>query len=127
MAKIGAKGKAKAGPKGGAKRHISKVKRSNQKQNKLVKAGKARPNSKPRFVPNLKKKVGEGDGRDLKEEQVAWAKKKEEDHEEALQQLADDMDTKDAAFIGSMMGGKGRKRRWRSRVARKMRRMRKVG
>ena len=111
MAKIGAKGKAKAGPKGGAKRHISKVKRSNQKQNKLVKAGKARPNSKPRFVPNLKKKVGEGDGRDLKEEQVAWAKKKEEDHEEALQQLADDMDTKDAAFIGSMMGGKGRKRK----------------
>ena len=106
-----AKGRAKAGPKGGAKRHISKVKRSNQKQNKLVKAGKARPNSKPRFVPNQKRRMGEGEGRDLKEEQVAWARKKEEDHEEALQQLADDMDTNDAAFIGSVMGGKGRKRK----------------
>ena len=104
------KGKAKSGPKGGAKRHISKVKRSNQRQNKLVKQGKARPNSKPRYVANQRKTEKQGNGeRNIKEEQVVWAKKKEEDHEEALQQLADSVSGKDAAFLNSVMGGKKRK------------------
>ena len=104
------KGKAKSGPKGGAKRHISKVKRSNQRQNKLVKQGKARPNSKPKYVANQRKGEKQGKGeRDLKEEQVQWAKKKEEDHEEALQQLADSVSGKDAAFLNSVLAGKKRK------------------
>merc|ERR1711874_506244 len=105
------KGKAKSGPKGGAKRHISKVKRSNQRQNKLVKQGKARPNSKPKYVANQRKgeKQGGKGERDIKEEQVQWAKKKEEDHEEALQQLADSVSGKDAAFLNSVMAGKKRK------------------
>jgi hypothetical protein len=48
----------KAGPKGGAKRHISHIKRSNQKRNKLVKQGKAKPlNSTPRYIPNQAKKA----------------------------------------------------------------------
>merc|ERR1712032_691702 len=47
--------------------------------------------------------------RDIKEEQVQWAKKKEEDHEEALQQLADSVSGKDAAFLSSAMAGKKRK------------------
>ena len=105
-----AKGK-REGPKGGAKRHISKVKRSNQKQNKLVKAGKARPNSKPRYVAN-KKKEGkkEGGERNLKEEQEQWLKRKEEDHEEALDELAAEITGKDAAFIIDLKGKKSKKR-----------------
>ena len=48
----------KTGPKGGAKRHISNIKRSNQKRNKLVKQGKAKPlNSTPRYIPNQAKKA----------------------------------------------------------------------
>jgi hypothetical protein len=53
------RGKAKkSGPKGGAKRHISNIKRSNQKRNKLVKQGKAKPlNSTPRYIPNQAKRA----------------------------------------------------------------------
>jgi hypothetical protein len=48
----------KAAPKGGAKRHISHIKRTNQKRNKLVKQGKAKPlNSTPRYIPNQAKKA----------------------------------------------------------------------
>ena len=104
------KGKAKSGPKGGAKRHISKVKRSNQRQNKLVKQGKARPNSKPRYVANQRKGEKQANGeRDIREEQLQWAKKKDEDHEEALQQLADSVSVKDAAFLNIVMARKERK------------------
>ena len=54
---MGTKG-VKKGPKGGAKRHISKVKRANQKMNKLVKKGKAKPKgSQPRYIPNGSKKT----------------------------------------------------------------------
>ena len=104
-----AKGK-REGPKGGAKRHISKVKRSNQKQNKLVKAGKARPNSKPRYVANKKEGKKEGGERNLKEEQEQWLKRKEEDHEEALDELAAEITGKDAAFIIDLKGKKSKKR-----------------
>ena len=53
--------KGKKGPKGGAKRHISKVKRSNQKMNKMVKAGKAKPKSQPRYIPKSKKAEKKGE------------------------------------------------------------------
>lgn len=104
-----AKGK-RLGPKGGAKRKISNIKRSNQKQNKLVKAGKARPNSKPRYVANQRKEKADHGDRDMKEEQKQWLKRKEEDHDEALQELADTMSSKDASFIGKVLGKSGKKR-----------------
>ena len=48
----------KAAMKGGAKRHISHIKRTNQKRNKLVKQGKAKPlNSTPRYIPNQARKA----------------------------------------------------------------------
>ena len=112
MVKAKGGGKSPKGPKGGSKRSISKVKRSNQKQNKLVKQGKARPNSKPKFISNQRKeKSGLGPGRDQKEEQEQWMKKKEQDHDEALQELADEITGKDAAFIIDVKGKKGKKRR----------------
>jgi len=111
---MGTKGKGvKKGPKGGAKRHISKIKRSNQRQNKLIKHGKAKPNSRPRYVPNAKKSTNIG-----KEEKDAWltpelrqqwAKGQEEDAEAALDQLAEEITGKEAEYLKSIAGGLKRK------------------
>ena len=43
--------------KSGSKRKISQVKRSNIKRHKLVKQGKAKPNSQPRYIANQSRKA----------------------------------------------------------------------
>eukprot|EP00092_Neocalanus_flemingeri_P109090 GFUD01140168.1.p1 GENE.GFUD01140168.1~~GFUD01140168.1.p1 ORF type:complete len:182 (+),score=79.57 GFUD01140168.1:39-584(+) len=104
----GKKGGGNGGSKGGAKRHVSKIKRSNQRQNKLVKTGKAKPNSKPRYIPNAKKAVkgekGEKEAWLTPELRDKWAKDQEEDADAALDQLAEEIAGKSAA------GGKKRVR-----------------
>jgi len=93
----------KSGAKGGAKRQISKIKRSNQRQNKLVKHGKAKPNSKPRYVPNAKK-AGKADAETWLTPEVRekWAKSQEDDADAALDQLAEEISGQDAAYIKSL-------------------------
>ena len=46
------------GPKGksGSKKPISRIKRNNHKMHKMVKQGKMKPKSQPRYVPNSGKK-----------------------------------------------------------------------
>jgi len=100
---MGTKGK-KGGPKGGAKRHISKIKRSNQRQNKLVKHGKAKPNSRPHYIPNAKKKESQSDNWVTPELRHKWKKDQEEEADAALEQLAEEMSGKDAAYLKSVMG-----------------------
>jgi len=96
-------------------RSISKVKRSNQKRNKLVKHGKAKPNSTPRYIPNKKKEERGRNDRVKKPEQLEEEKKqkehqKKEDDDEAYEELADSVSAEDAAFIVQTMG-KGQKRK----------------
>ena len=43
-------GRKNVGKKGGGKRQISNIKKNNLKRHKLVKAGKLKPKSSPRFV-----------------------------------------------------------------------------
>jgi len=101
---MGVKGGKKSGAKGGAKRHISKIKRSNQRQNKLVKHGKAKPKSKPRYVPNAKKSGNKAEAEAWLTPEVRekWAKSQEDDADAALDQLAEEISGKDAAYIKSM-------------------------
>jgi len=109
---MGTKG-GKSGPKGGAKRHISKIKRSNQRQNKLVKHGKAKPNSKPRYVPNAKKsgkgEQGEKEAWLTPELREKWAKGQEDDADAALDQLAEEITENEAEYLKSISKGMKRK------------------
>lgn len=107
MGTKGGNGKSGSGAKkkGGAKRKISNIKRSNQRQNKLVKSGKAKPNSKPRYVPNAKKaEKSEKDAWLTPEVREKWAKGQEEDADAALDQLAEEITGKEAAYLQSVSG-----------------------
>jgi len=107
------KGKSGGKPKGGAKRHISKVKRSNQRQNKLAKHGKAKPNSRPRYIPNAKKNdksdKGEKEAWLTPELREKWAKSQEDDADAALDQLAEEITGKEAEYLKNIGGGLKRK------------------
>ena len=59
-AKMKIKPSLKKKVKGGRK--ISQVKRSNIKRNKLVKQGKAKPNSQPKYIPNQGKNKKQAGG-----------------------------------------------------------------
>jgi len=100
----------KKGPRGGPKKPISKVKRANQKMNKLVKAGKAKPKSKPRYVPNQKKgSQGEKEAWLTPELRKKWAKSQEEDRDAALDQLAESIQGNEVEFLKNLHGGVKRK------------------
>jgi len=107
------KGKSGGKPKGGAKRHISKVKRSNQRQNKLAKSGKAKPNSRPRYIPNAKKgeksEKGEKEAWLTPELRDQWAKSQEDDADAALDQLAEEITGKEAEYLKNVGSGLKRK------------------
>ena len=98
---MGTKG-VKKGPKGGAKRHISKVKRANQKMNKLVKKGKAKPKgSQPRYIPNGSKKTDnkEKEAWLTPEVRKKWQDDLEKDRDEALDELAAEITGKDLQYL----------------------------
>ena len=73
--------------KGGKTRHISNVKKSNIAKNKLVKAGKLKPKSKPRFLEGGQFKDRKNSkGEVLTAEQL---QSREEYHEEKKKQEAE--------------------------------------
>ena len=101
---------SKKGSKGGPKKPVSKVKRANQKMNKLVKAGKAKPKSKPRYIPNQKKvSQTEKEAWLTPELRQKWQKSQEEDREAALDQLAETISGQDLAYLQNIHGGVKRK------------------
>ena len=101
---------APKGKKGGTKKPVSKVKRANQKMNKLVKAGKAKPKSKPRYVPNQKKSSqGEKESWLTPELRKKWQESQEEDREAALDQLAEEISGKEADYLTNLHGSVKRK------------------
>ena len=92
---MGKKGKTKG-------RTISKVKKSNIKQNKLVKAGKAKPRSKPHFVEggqyrNKNKQGALTPDQLLKRQEYEDEKKKAE--KEMYSQMAGMMDPEDLEYL----------------------------
>ena len=101
---------SKKGSKGGTKKPVSKVKRANQKMNKLVKAGKAKPKSKPRYIPNQKKGTkGEKEAWLTPELREKWARGQEEDREAALEQLAETISGNDVEYLKNLHGNLKRK------------------
>jgi len=99
------KAPAKKASKGGRK--ISQVKKSNIKRNKMVKQGKAKPNSQPRYIPNQSKK--NKDNLDQPQQpQLTTAEQKEKAAEtdklrdEALDELAEDLPQEERDFINRM-------------------------
>ena len=78
--------------------------------NKLVKAGKAKPKSKPRYVPNQKKSSqGEKESWLTPELRKKWQDSQEEDREAALDQLAEEISGKEADYLANLHGGVKRK------------------
>jgi len=98
-----AKGAVKKGPKGGAKRKISQAKRSNIKRHKLVKQGKAKPRSQPRYIPNQSQR-----SRGEKQPQLTTAQQKERaaetdrERDKAIEELAEDLPEEEREYIERM-------------------------
>jgi len=90
-------------PTGGSKRKISQVKRSNIKRNKLVKAGKAKPQGKPRYIPGQKNKEDKEPAEKRPQlstaQQQAKQAENDEEREAGLQELADQLLQEDKEFI----------------------------
>ena len=95
----------KGGSKGGSKnRSISNVKKSNIRKNKLVRAGKLKPKSKPKFVEGgqfTKKAKGQekltADQLESRQEYEDEKKKREEDMYKEM--VEDMMDPEDVAYL----------------------------
>ena len=91
--------------KGGSKnRHISNVKKSNIKKNKLVKAGKLKPKSKPRFVEGGKFQKNNRGQNVLTEDQLQRRQeyddeKKKRESEMYQEMVSDMMDPEDVEYL----------------------------
>ena len=102
----------KGSSNGGAKRKISKVKRSNQKMNKMVKQGKVKPKTKPMYLPpssrqpNKSEKGAEWLTPEVKKK---WRDDLEQDRDKALDQLAEQVSGTDLEFLKKMNVGVKRK------------------
>jgi hypothetical protein len=94
--------KGKGGAKGGSKKPISRVKRQNHKMHKMVKQGKAKPKSTPRYVPNSasnKKAKGEKEEWLTPEVRKKWQDDIEKDREDALDELAEQITGSDLSYL----------------------------
>ena len=83
-------------------RKISKVKKSNIKRNKLVRAGKLKPNSKPGFVQGGQfqgKKNKEKLSQDDLERRKEYEEEKKKREAEMFMELQDMMDPEDLAYL----------------------------
>lgn len=92
-------------PTGGSKRKISQVKRSNIKRNKLVKAGKAKPQGKPRYIPGEKNKDKDPAEKQVHlttEQQQANMAENDKERDAALQEMADMLPAEDKEMIRRM-------------------------
>jgi len=92
--------------KSGSKRKISQVKRSNIKRHKLVKQGKAKPNSQPRYIANQSRKAKNAENgkqnQMTPEQEKALAAENEQDRDAAMQELADELPEEEKEFLQRM-------------------------
>ena len=105
--------KGKGGAKGGSKKPISRVKRQNHKMHKMVKQGKAKPKSTPRYVPNSasNKKANKGEKEEWLTPEVRkkWQDDIEKDREDALDELAEQITGSDLSYLKKINPGEKRK------------------
>ena len=93
----------KSGSKGGSKKSISRVKKSNIKRDKDVKAGKLKPKSKPKFIKGgqfqKKNKFNKLNDAQMAERRAEYEDERKKQEKEMYLQMVDMMDPEDLAYL----------------------------
>ena len=93
----------KSGSKGGSKKSISRVKKSNIKRDKDVKAGKLKPKSKPKFIKGgqfqKKNKFNKLNDAQMAERRQEYEDERKKQEKEMYLQMVDMMDPEDLAYL----------------------------
>ena len=96
-------GKKSGSKGGGSKKSISRVKKSNIKRDKEVKAGKLKPKSKPKFVKGgqfqKKNKFSKENDAQMVERRAAYEEERKKQETEMYLQMVDMMDPEDLAYL----------------------------
>ena len=93
----------KSGSKSGSKKSISRVKKSNIKRDKDVKAGKLKPKSKPKFIKGgqfqKKNKFNKLNDAQMAERRAEYEDERKKQEKEMYLQMVDMMDPEDLAYL----------------------------